>query len=302
MITVTLDSMAAGATATVTVRVQVTGSGTLTNSATVSSVESDTDTTDNSTTIQTVVPPSSDRLANISTRLSVGTGDNAMIGGFIITGTQPKTVIVRGIGPSLANFGLSGILADPMLELHDSSQVIATNDDWQGNANMQEIIDHNIAPSDPKEAAILTTLSPGSYTAVLRGASDGTGIGTVEVYDLDQTVDSKLANISTRGFVETGDNVMIGGTIITGSTSAKVLIRAIGPSLTNAGVANALQDPTLELHDGNGTVLDANDNWQDSPNRQAIIDTTIPPTDNRESAILAKSSAGCLYRDSARLG
>jgi pimeloyl-ACP methyl ester carboxylesterase len=231
-------------------------------------------------------------MGNISTRLNVGAGDNAMIGGFIITGTEPKTVIIRGIGPSLANFGLSGVMADPILELHDSSQVITANDDWQTNANKQEIIGSNLAPKDPKEAAILTTLNPGNYTAVLRGANNGPGIGTVEVYDLDQTVDSKLANISTRGFVNTGDNVMIGGTIITGTASANVLIRAIGPSLTNFGVPNALQNPTLELHDAQGGIIASNDDWINSPDAAAISATTLQPTDNRESAILANLQPG----------
>jgi hypothetical protein len=231
-------------------------------------------------------------LGNISTRLSVRTGDSALIGGFIITGTQPKKVIVRGIGPSLVSFGLSGVLADPMLELHDSSQVIGTNDDWQTNANKQEMIDRNVAPSNPKEAAILTTLNPGTYTAILRGASNGTGIGTVEVYDLDQAVDSKLANISTRGFVDTGDNVMIGGTIITGAASANVLIRAIGPSLTNFGVPNALQDPTLELHNAQGGTIASNDNWVDSPDAAAISATTLQPTNSHESAILQNLAPG----------
>lgn len=235
-------------------------------------------------------PPGS--LGNISTRLRVEAGDNILIGGFIITGAEPKKIIIRGIGPSLANFGLSGVLADPMLELHNSSQVIGTNDDWQTNANKQEIIDRNVAPSNSKEAAILTTLNPGTYTAILRGANNGTGIGTVEVYDLDQTVDSKLANISTRGFVDTGDNVMIGGTIITGTTSANVLIRAIGPSLTNFGVPNALQDPTLELHNAQGGTIASNDNWVDSPDAAAISATKLQPSDNRESAILQNLGPG----------
>jgi hypothetical protein len=142
------------------------------------------------------------------------------------------------------------------------------------------------------ESAILRTLNPGNYTAVLRGNGGTSGIGVVEAYDLDQSVDSKLANISTRGFVDTGDNAMIGGTIITGSSPTNVLVRAIGPSLSNAGVANALQDPTLELHDGNGAVIAFNDNWVDSPDAAAISATTIPPTDPRESAILKNLTPG----------
>jgi hypothetical protein len=290
-VAIAFNTLEAGASATVTITVRPGVAGVLTNKATVSSVETDTDATDNTTTDPITISPSV-TLGNISTRLNVATGDNALIGGFIITGTLPKKVIVRGIGPSLVGFGLSGVLPDPMLELHDSSQVIGTNDDWQTNANKQEIIDRNVAPNDPKEAAILTTLNPGTYTAILRGANNGTGIGTVEVYDLDQTVDSKLANISTRGFVDTGDNVMIGGTIITGTAPANVLIRAIGPSLTNFGVPNALQDPTLELHNAQGGTIVSNDNWVDSPDAAAISATKLQPTDNRESAILANLQPG----------
>jgi hypothetical protein len=234
--------------------------------------------------------PGSINFANISTRLSVGTGDNAMIGGFIITGTHTKTVVVRGIGPSLP---LPGVLADPVIEVYDGGGVLrGTNDNWNDAQTKQQIIENGLAPVNDLESALLGTINPGAYTVVVRGKNNGTGVGLFEVYDVDQTVDSKLANISTRGFVDTGDNVMIGGTIIVGSTSTQVLIRAIGPSLTNLGVPNALQDPTLELHDENGDLLDANDDWQDSPNKQAIINTTIAPTDDRESAVLATLPPG----------
>jgi hypothetical protein len=223
------------------------------------------------------------RLANISTRLRVGSGDNAMIGGFIITGTQPKTVIVRGIGPSLP---VPGALADPVIEVHGSSgELLATNDNWNDAATRQEIIDSGLAPTNDLESALWGILNPGAYTVVVRGKNGATGIGLFEVYDLDQTVDSKLANISTRGFVDTGDNVMIGGTIIIGSAPATVLLRAIGPSLTNFGVPNALQDPTLELHDGNGALMASNDNWR-SDQEAEILATTIAPTNDLESAIL----------------
>jgi hypothetical protein len=229
------------------------------------------------------------RLANISTRLRVGSGDNAMIGGFIITGTQPKTVIVRGIGPSLP---VSGALADPVIEVHGSSgEIVATNDNWNDAATRQEIIDSGIAPTNDLESALWGIINPGAYTVVVRGKDNTAGIGLFEVYDLDQTVDSKLANISTRGFVDTGDNVMIGGTIIIGSTPMRVLLRAIGPSLTNFGVPNALQDPTLELHDSQGATIGSNDNWKDSQ-RADIEATTIPPSDDRESAILQTLDPG----------
>lgn len=220
-------------------------------------------------------------LGNISTRLLVETGDNVLIGGFIVTGTHSKPVLLRAIGSSLM---LDGKLADPMLDLHDSSgAVIASNDDWETNANQQEIIDSGLAPSDPKESALLLTLDPGAYTAIVRGSDGGTGIGLVEAYDLDQTTDAKLANISTRGFVQTGDNVMIDGFIVLGPLNETVLIRAIGPSLP---VAASLADPTLELHDADGATIVSNDNWRDS--QEAEIEATgLAPGDDAESAILS---------------
>ena len=223
-------------------------------------------------------------LGNISTRLRVETGDNALIAGFIITGTQPKKVIVRGIGSSLP---FADKLADPTLELRDSTgTLLDANDNWIDSPNKQAIIDSTIAPTNDLESAIIATLPANSvsYTAILRGVNDGTGIGVVEAYDLDRLVDSKLANISTRGFVSTGDNVLIAGTIVVGKNPQKVLIRAIAPSLD---VPGKMDDPTLELHDANGGLVDANDNWVDSANKQAIIDSTIPPTNDLESAIVA---------------
>ena len=220
-------------------------------------------------------------LANISTRLPVGTGDNVLIGGFIVTGTQPKKIIVRAIGPSLA---LAGKLADPTLELHDASgALLESNDNWVDSPNKQAIIDSTIPPPNNAESAIVRSVPPGNYTAIERGVNNGTGIGVVEAYDLDTSANSKLANISTRGLVQTGDNVLFAGMIVVGQASQKVIIRALGPS---TGVPGALADPTLELHDGNGALLEANDNWVDSPNKQAIIDSTIPPTNNLESAIV----------------
>jgi len=224
------------------------------------------------------------RLANISTRLRVETGDNILIAGFIVTGTEPKRIIVRGIGSSLS---LADRLENPTLELRDSSgAIVDANDNWMDSPNKQAIIDTTIPPANDLESAIIATLpaNNASYTAIVRGVDGGTGIGVVEAYDLDRLVDSKLANISTRGFVSTGDNVLIAGTIVVGETSQKVLVRAIAPSLNLPG---KMADPTLELRDGNGGLIEANDNWQDSPNKQAIIDTTIPPTNELESAIVA---------------
>jgi hypothetical protein len=220
-------------------------------------------------------------LANISTRMRVEDGDNVLIGGFIVTGTQTKKLMVRGIGPSLS---LDGKLADPTLELHDSTgALIDSNDNWQDAPNRQEIVDSKIPPVNDLESAIVRSVPPGAYTGILRGVNGGTGIGLVEVYDLDLTVDSKLANISTRGLVQTNDNVMIGGFIVAGSAPQKVIVRAIGPSLPIEG---NLADPSLELHDGNGALLETNDNWVESSNKQAIIDSTIPPINDAESAIL----------------
>jgi hypothetical protein len=221
----------------------------------------------------------------------VETGDGALIGGLIVTGTQPKKVIIRAIGPSLP---FPGRLDNPTLELRNSAgALLASNDDWMNSspADKQAIIDSTIPPSNDLESAIVATLPANGvgYTAIVRGRNDGTGIGVVEVYDLDRSVDSKLANISTRGLVQTGDNVLIAGTIIVGQVSQKVLVRAIGPSLP---VFNRLENPTLELRDGNGVLLEANDNWVDSPNKQAIIDTTIPPANDLESAVVATLPAG----------
>ena len=220
-------------------------------------------------------------LANISTRLRVETGDNALIGGFIITGTQSKKIIVRGIGPSLAQF-FPAPLADPVLELYQGNTLIATNGNWK--RSQAEVEATGLAPTNELESAIVQVVPPGNYTAIVRGVDNGTGIGVVEAYDLDLTVDSQLANISTRGLVQTGDNVLIAGTIVVGSPSRKVIVRAIGPSLPLVGT---LADPILELRDGNGNILQANDNWQESPNKQAIIDSGIPPTHDLESAIVA---------------
>lgn len=236
------------------------------------------------------VTSTSRELLNISTRMKVLTDENVLIGGFIVTGTEAKKVLVRGLGPSLP---VAGQLADPTLRINQGQTVVATNDNWR-DTQEQAIKDTTVPPTNDKESAIVVTLQPGNYTATLAGKSGGTGGGQVEVYDLSSTAASQLANISTRGYVDVDDNVMIGGVIVgggsTGST-AKVLVRAIGPSLASQGVAGALQDPTLELRDGNGQLVAQNDNWKSSQ-EQAIRDTTIPPTDDRESAIVQTVPAG----------
>jgi hypothetical protein len=184
-----------------------------------------------------------------------------------------------------------GALADPVIEVHGSSgELLATNDNWRDGLYAKQVAS-TLPPANDLESALWGIINPGAYTVVVRGKNDTTGIALFEVYDLDQTVDSKLANISTRGFVETGDDVMVGGTIIIGSAPARVLLRAIGPSLANFGVPNALQDPTLELHDGNGALMASNDNWR-SDQEAEIIATTIPPSNDLESAIVRDLAPG----------
>lgn len=241
------------------------------------------------------------QLLNISTRLRVGTGENALIGGFIITGADPKQLLVRAIGPSLSSLNIPGALQDPVLELHDASSTIGTNDNWKirenGTSQQAEIAATTIPPTDDFESALLRTLPGGaaSYTAIVRGKNDTTGVGLVEVYTLERTANSRLANISTRGRVETNENVMIGGFIV-GEGTLKVIVRAIGPSLAARGVQGSLQDPTLELHDGNGATIATNDNWKlasDNSSQQAEIEaSTIPPPDDRESALVRTLAPG----------
>lgn len=229
------------------------------------------------------VTPATGQLLNISTRLRVETGENVLIGGFIIGGAQTKKVIVRAIGPSLSSL-FAGALADPILELRDSSGILlASNDNWRSHQEA-DIVATGIPPGNDLESAIVANLPAqnSAYTAIVRGVNNGTGIGMVEVYDLAQTLDSKPANISTRGLVQTGDNVLIGGLIVLGQNSLRIIVRAIGPSLP---VPGALGDPTLSLHDGNGALIAFNDNWR-SDQEAEIIATGIPPGNNFESAIV----------------
>jgi hypothetical protein len=241
--------------------------------------------TPNPTATPSATPAPKTVLANISTRLLVGTGDDALIGGFILTGTQDKKVLIRAIGPSLT---LAGKLENPTLELRDSAgTLLKQNDDWMNStpADKQAILDSHAQPTNDLESAIVATLpaNTSQYTAIVRGLNNSTGIGVVELYDLDLTVDSKLANISTRGVVQTGDTVLIAGTIVLGPSSQKVIIRAIGPSLSIAG---KLLDPTLELRDANGGVLRANDNWRIGGQETEIIASSVAPTNDFESALI----------------
>ena len=233
-------------------------------------------------------------LANISTRMRIGVSDNVLIGGFIIRGAQPKKLILRAIGPSLTAYGVASVIADPVLELHDSlGGVIAANDDWRSGAQMNEIQASGLAPADSAESAIIATLLPGNYTAVVSGYGGGQGIGLVEGYELDGNT-TRLVNISTRGRVGIDDEAMIGGFIVQGSAAKRVIVRALGPSLAGgpSPIVGALADPILELHDGNGNLLAVNDDWSNSPQAAEIIATTIPPVNNLESAIVATLGPG----------
>ncbi|MEY2561452.1 MAG: hypothetical protein QOG51_1867 [Verrucomicrobiota bacterium] len=225
-------------------------------------------------------PIAQQSLANVSTRTRVQPGENALIGGFIIQGTDRKIVVIRAVGPSLS---LAGKLSDPILEIHDSaSAVIASNDNW--NSDRLRVLSTGLAPKDEHEAAVVISLPPGAYTAVVRGASDSVGIALVELYDIDSN-HSRMVNISTRGKVEAGDDAMIGGFIIGGDQVTNVVVRAIGPSLTKFDVGGVLEDPTLAVHDGNGALLAQDDDWR-MYQEQVLIDSGLAPTDNRESALL----------------
>jgi len=235
-------------------------------------------------------PPAPAQLLNVSTRLRVQTGENVMIGGFIVTGNASKKVIARALGPSLANFGLTGVLQDSTINLNGSGGSIASNDNWK-DTQQTAIQSSGLAPSDDRESAIIATLSPGNYTAVVEGKNQTTGIGLVELYDLDTMADAKLANISTRGFVDTGSNILIGGFVLGNGSSAKVVIRALGPSLTQFGINGALANPTLELRNSNGDLVRSDDDWKDS--QQAEIQSTgLAPTADLESAVVVTLQSG----------
>jgi hypothetical protein len=229
---------------------------------------------------------------NLSTRMRVQTGDNVGIGGFIISGTQPKTVVVRGIGPSLP---LSGALADPVIEVHASSgELVATNDNWNDALTREQIINSGLAPTHDLESALWGTINPGLYTVVVRGKNGATGIALFEVYDVSQADPAKLANISTRALVNTGDSIVIAGFILGNHNgNNRVVVRGIGPSLTAFGISNALADPTLELRDNNGALLVLNNNWQDNPAQATELTAAgLAPTNPLESGIAATLPPG----------
>lgn len=225
-----------------------------------------------------------------------------MIAGFIIQGSAPKQVLIRAGGPSLTQFGVPNALANPRLELHDTTNTIARNNDWQttqigGVITLDQVAaiqSSGLAPTDPLESAIIATVPPGSYTAIVEGVSAGTGVGIVEVYDLDLTGGSILGNIATRGFVQTGNNVMIGGFILGGTTqNTGIIVRGIGPSLAPFGLSPLLADPTLELRDSNGALLISNDDWQDDPGQAAQLSARgLAPQAPKESGIFVSLPVG----------
>jgi len=248
-------------------------------------------------------------LGNISTRTFVQTGENVMIGGFIVQGTGPKRVIIRAIGPELTQFGITDALANPRLELHNGiGALIASNDDWQTttlggiitSSQVSDIQNSGHAPTAASESAIIADLQTGKYTAIVRGVNNIVGVALVEVYDLSPGASSSLGNISTRSFVETGEHVMIGGFIVQGTGPKRVIIRAIGPELTQYGITNALANPRLELHNGTGALIATNDDWQTTILGGIITSNQVSdiqnsghaPTVASESAIIADLQPG----------
>jgi len=212
-----------------------------------------------------------------------------MIGGFIVSGESDKAIVLRAIGPSLVKAGVKGTLVDPLLELYGSDgTLIAQNDNW--TSLPPESVPSGFEPADPNESLIAATLPPGTYTAVLRGVDGATGVALCEIYDLAPD-SSSVRNISTRALVGTGDDVLIGGFIIGGEDPTKVMVRAIGPSLTGFGVAGALPDPILELHSADGSLIYENDDWRGDQEQQ-ILDSALAPTDDREAAIIATLPPG----------
>lgn len=244
------------------------------------------------TAVNAAVRPN--QLLNLSTRLRVETGQGVLIGGFIVSGTQPKKIIVRGIGPSMAVFNVPGLLADPILELYDSSgQLLAQNDNWRQNQEA-EIQNSGLAPGNDLESAIVRTVPPGNYTAIVRGKNDTAGTALVEVYDLSQATASYLGNVSARGFVDTGDNVMISGFIAAGSGGGPttVAIRGLGPSLASFGITNYLADPTIELRNANGTRVQSNNEWMDDQGFDDIRASGLAPQNVHESMIVFDVTPG----------
>jgi uncharacterized repeat protein (TIGR01451 family) len=341
-VTCNLGSMSNGATATVTIVVTPAAAGIITNTVSVSSSVPDPNTANNSATATTTINTPADlpRLINISTRAHVLTGNNVMIGGFYIDGNSSKTILLRARGPFMsgAPFNISGTLSDPMIQLYAGSTVIAQNDNWQTTdplcaspavscGNASQIMATGLDPCQPnpgqtsappgcdQESAILVTLPPGGYTAIVSGVGGTTGLGLVEAFEVNATT-SRLVNISTRAHVETVNNVEIGGFFIGGTNPRKLLLRARGPAMSGApfNVPGTLPNPIMQLYAGS-TVIAQNDNWQTtdplcaSPavscgNASQITatgldpcqpnpgQTTAPPGCTQESAILVTLPPG----------
>jgi arylsulfate sulfotransferase len=241
----------------------------------------------------TAFPAVGPQSLNLSTRGLVGPDQGALIGGFIVTGTDPKTVVLRALGPSLEDAGLSGALTDPVITLFDAAgNVLATNDNWQAGSNADQIAADGLAPADPTEAALRMTLEPGAFTAVVTGKNTTPGIGLVEVYDLSPANNSSLANISTRGIVGTDSDLLIAGFIVGAVDSSTVVMRSLGPSLRSAGINAPLNDPSFTVYDQNGFVLAANDNWRDAPSALDLEQDQIAPPDDAEAATILHLPVG----------
>jgi hypothetical protein len=230
---------------------------------------------------------------NLSTRGTVSIGDNVLIGGFIVTGSEPKTILLRALGPSLGSFGVSHPVRDPVLRVYNSSHtLIATNDNWQSDPHNADIQKSGLAPTNLLESATLQTLVPGAYTVIVTGKDPSPGTGLVELYDLSPRSNSNLVNMSTRGSVGTDDDVLISGFIVGDVGSATVIVRALGPSLTSSGVNGVLTDPTLTIYDSTGSPIASNDNWQDDPNAIYVQRNGLAPPNPSESALVLHLPAG----------
>jgi uncharacterized repeat protein (TIGR01451 family) len=293
-VTCNMDSIASGASKQVQVVVRPLSAGSITNFASVSTSASDPFFSNNTHGIGVLVGTPSGTLSNISTRMQVLGGNDVMIGGFVIGGSTSKTVVIRARGPSLVPFGITNALANPTLQLVRSSDqaTLATNDDWGSATNAPALTASGFAPSNDLEAAILISLPPGAYTAIVSGVGGGTGVGIVEVFEVDHP-ETPLANISTRGRVLTGNDVMIGGFVIQGSAPQTVVIRARGPSLVPFGIANALANPTLQVvRSSDQAVMATNDDWQVGTNVAALSSSGFAPSNTLESAVLITLDPG----------
>jgi len=249
-------------------------------------------------------------VANVATRLPVGTDDNVLIEGFIVQGPagSTKKIMLRALGPFLAQFGITDALANPTLEIHDASNAtVATNNDWKVTQvgglitgdQSAEISASQLAPSDDLESAIIANLAPGSYTAVVRGLGNTTGTGIVDAYDISAGSPARLVNIATRGLIQPGDKLMIAGFIVL-NAPVKAVIRAIGPSLSGFGITNALPDTTLQLRDENGGIVLENDDWRTNQQQaQELQNVGLQPSNDLEAALIATIQPG-LYTAQVR--